>query len=1004
MKLQVTGERPVDAIDVTGGQQPTIIDVTAGTVTSVNGRTGAVTISSSDVGAPDWINTAQRGAVGDGIHDDTAAIQAAINACPKGGIVYLPRGRYKTTATLDLKDGVSLLGSHSNLMVGPGMSGGDYPCYIQAQGPFVGTSVIQIVGDDDGTHPAISAEQRIVNLMLDGSQLTGTAVDGIYAKGNVQNVILDGVCVRQMPNNGIVTAPNSGGQYPFSWRMRHVMVDGCHAHGFLFTRMTDLTAEDCQAIGSWANGWVLTNLPNSQLTNCRAEWCGNHGFLITGNWGSGTGSGGAVFTACTTDRNGWDGVHVDATGSGPIQIGGLMTRRDGRNGGAGGGNYAGLAANGATVPLVIGDWTNYPGIDDDGGGTNSPQYGASFTNNTFVQVDGAYLHAATAGLNNGGGNTTLQCRNVIYATGATSSPTRTIPQTSALGWASVKDPAYGATGNGATDDTAAIQAAINSLGSQGGVVHLPPGSYLLNGPNPLDLAAPITLQGAGHGATTIRIGSSFTGSSAITISSDDCMIQGVQIRGASTTTTSNPTCHGVTATGVQELRLFNATLQYINGYAVRLFGTAATTLHGTQINMVKIQSCAGAIHIKSDSAAPAANVQLSNVFTRFLGVNTGSNANLDGIRIEDSWDVLAQNVMPWMNATTGGTGAAFRVVGNCAAIFVQNLDALGPQTGSANVVIESGTNGDPQNVQIQGGVIQQGIVGILIAGASNQVRVRNVRILNNQTHNVSVTSSGFGIYFDECLISQGGAGATGTNYDISWSGSAEGFITDCRFGSSVVSTGTAGVQGIINIATAVVRVLDANFTGSGSASTNWYPTTQPQIASRVDGSNFEFFGNIDFRFGASQRLSLRPTTTGSNALATNVGSGTNDNFRILGDGTQQFGAGGASARDTTWARQGAGQIGTADSDIIIGLAGKGLRVKEGSNAKMGTATLNGTTAVTVSTTAVTATSRILLTINTPGGTPASPYVFTRTAGTSFQIKSTGASDTSVVAWVILEPA
>lgn len=1004
MKLQVTGERPVDAIDVTGGQKPTIIDVTAGTVTSVNGRTGAVTVSSSDVGAPDWINTFQRGAVGDGIHNDTAAIQAAINACPKGGIVYLPRGVYKTTATLDLKSGVSLLGSHSNLMVGPGMTGADYPCYIQPQGPFTGTSCIQIVGDDDGTHPAISGEQRIVNLMIDGSQLTGTAVDGLYAKGNVQNVVLDGVTVRQMPNNGIVTAPNVAGQYPFSWRMRHVMVDGCHAHGFLLSRMTDLTADDCQAIGCWANGWVLANLPNSQLTNCRAEWSGNYGFLVTGDWGTGTGSGGAVFTGCTTDRNGWDGVHVDATGNGPVQFTSLMTRRDGRNGGGGGGNYAGLAANGATVPLVIGDWTNYPGVDDNGGGTNSPQYGGAFTNNTFVQVDNAYLHAATAGFNNGGGNTTLRIRNVTYATGATSAPARTTPQTSALGWASVTDPAYGADSTGAVDATAAIQAAVTALGPQGGTVYLPPGAFLLNGASPINLNAPITLQGAGHGATTIRIGSGFTGSSAVTVSSDDCMIQGIQIRGASTTTTSNPACHGVTATGVQEFRVFNATFQYINGYALRTFGTAGTTLHGTQINMIKIQSCAGGIHIKSDSTATAANVQLSNIFTRFLGVNSGANANLDGIRIEDSWDVLCQNVIPWMQATLGGTGAAFRVIGTCAAIFVQNLDALGPQTGAANVVIESGANGDPQNIQIAGGVIQQGIIGILISGAANQVRVRNVRILNNQTHNVSVTSTGYGVYLDECLISQGGAGATGTNYDINWTGSAEGFITDCRFGTAVVTSGTAGVQGIINIANGtIVRVLNANFTGSGSASTTWYPTAQPQLASRVDGTNFEMFGNIDFRFASGQRHSYRPSASTNHVAAINVaGSDTNDRYRLYPDRVE-FGPG-PSGRDTTWGRQGTAQIGTVDSDVIIGLAGKGLRVKEGTNAKMGTATLNGTTAVTVTTSAVTATSRIYLTINTPGGTPASPYVFTRTAGTSFQIKSTGASDTSTVAWHIVEPA
>lgn len=90
--------------------------------------------------------------------------------------------------------------------------------------------------------------------------------------------------------------------------------------------------------------------------------------------------------------------------------------------------------------------------------------------------------------------------------------------------------------------------------------------------------------------------------------------------------------------------------------------------------------------------------------------------------------------------------------------------------------------------------------------------------------------------------------------------------------------------------------------------------------------------------------------------------------------------------------------------IVLPTAGLGLAIKEGTNAKMGTATLNGTTAVTVWTTAVTANSRIFLTIQTPGGTPASPYVHTRSAGTSFNVKSTGASDTSTIAWMIVEPA
>ncbi|MFE7237177.1 hypothetical protein [Streptomyces sp. NPDC057580] len=103
-------------------------------------------------------------------------------------------------------------------------------------------------------------------------------------------------------------------------------------------------------------------------------------------------------------------------------------------------------------------------------------------------------------------------------------------------------------------------------------------------------------------------------------------------------------------------------------------------------------------------------------------------------------------------------------------------------------------------------------------------------------------------------------------------------------------------------------------------------------------------------------------------------------------------------------RQAANVLAT-DDDFAIAVVGKGLRVKEGTNAKMGTATLNGTTAVVVSTTAVTANSRIQLTIQTPNaGTAGSAYVSARTAGTSFSIKSTNAADVSTVAWMLVEPA
>jgi len=54
------------------------------------------------------------GAYGDGVHDDTVAIQSALTAAGTngGGIVYLPAGQYHLTNTLDVPSGVQLRGSY----------------------------------------------------------------------------------------------------------------------------------------------------------------------------------------------------------------------------------------------------------------------------------------------------------------------------------------------------------------------------------------------------------------------------------------------------------------------------------------------------------------------------------------------------------------------------------------------------------------------------------------------------------------------------------------------------------------------------------------------------------------------------------------------------------------------------------------------------------------------------------------------------------------------------
>lgn len=77
------------------------------------------------------LNVKRFNAVGDGVHDDTAAIQAAIMACPKDGRVFIPAGTYKVTSLflksdicIDIDDEAVIIGTteREKIAVLPGMT------------------------------------------------------------------------------------------------------------------------------------------------------------------------------------------------------------------------------------------------------------------------------------------------------------------------------------------------------------------------------------------------------------------------------------------------------------------------------------------------------------------------------------------------------------------------------------------------------------------------------------------------------------------------------------------------------------------------------------------------------------------------------------------------------------------------------------------------------------------------------------------------------------------
>lgn len=160
----------------------------------------------------------------------------------------------------------------------------------------------------------------------------------------------------------------------------------------------------------------------------------------------------------------------------------------------------------------------------------------------------------------------------------------------------------------------------------------------------------------------------------------------------------------------------------------------------------------------------------------------------------------------------------------------------------------------------------------------------------------------------------------------------------------------------------------------GGAESDANPTTS-LLSSDLDGSNrYDYF-----------RLSRAP-------------GGATSGYNIVLD---PFGTSGVYVGDADSGNLEVGGWMVANAGFIMEL-GSRLRVKEGTGGRMGAVTLVAGQA-TVSTSAVNSNSRIFLTPQQDGGTPGAVRVSSRVAGSSFVISSASATDTSVVAWLIVDP-
>ncbi len=266
----------------------------------------------------DWLNVRDYGAAGDGVTDDTAAFQAAVDAAATGdaGVVVIPARTYML-GQLRMKTGVVLQGSGHRTV-------------LKA---LPGSTDHLLVVDGDTV-----ANTRVRQLILDGNVANqAAAIDAIhYDQGTqgagTENHVFEDLLVRNWSGNGVSLLLNANGTL-----LLRVVCLYCDGHG-IYTSSPDVAMIGTVS-GQSGLGGVYLDASNCRLTNVKAFWSGRldpaqgHGFRVThannhltgcesqDSQGHGfylSGCFNALLTGCLADSNHGDAFRLDNARDGRV--------------------------------------------------------------------------------------------------------------------------------------------------------------------------------------------------------------------------------------------------------------------------------------------------------------------------------------------------------------------------------------------------------------------------------------------------------------------------------------------------------------------------------------------------------------------------------------------------------------------------------------------------------------------------------------------------------------
>jgi hypothetical protein len=352
----------------------------------------------------------------------------------------------------------------------------------------------------------------------------------------------------------------------------------------------------------------------------------------------------------------------------------------------------------------------------------------------------------------------------------------TLPPGTGLDWVNITAPPYSAAGDGSTDDTTAIQAALTAAETSGGVIYFPAGQYVISSTVEYNSDKPVMLigdiaNGLPGGGSEIIWNSSNAIDMIFVTGAQVAAIRDLVIYPASGVPTSSSA--GSVALHVQSVHsAFIERVKIIQGAGAgySTTGILADTNQKTFIENCEIDGYAQAVWMTAGQLCTISNSTLTTV------AGSGSGA----VRMDNG----AQSLALLKAQSQGGDRGLYMVAGagsNPGFISVHDFSANNPAV--AGIELDAGSQFKASGMFLSGSGSPAGLsYGVIIgSGFTGQVEIIGGTVQDFSGHGIWV-QGGSGYMIADSIIGGMGTETTNTYDDIHIAaGVAKWSVTNCHF-------------------------------------------------------------------------------------------------------------------------------------------------------------------------------------------------------------------------------